>query len=45
MLSSAFEELVKETNIAILHWEVMKSEIFYFMKVKKLLVLIENFYF
>lgn len=35
MLTSAPGALVKETNIEILYWEVWKSCIFHFLKVKK----------
>jgi len=45
MLTSAPGALVKETNTEILHWEVMKSGMFHFTKVKKLLFLMKNFYF
>jgi hypothetical protein len=38
-------KLVNETNIEVLYWELMKSGMFHFMKVKKLLFLIEIFYF
>jgi len=40
MLTSAPEALVKKIKIEILYWKVMKSEMFHFMKVKKLLFLI-----
>ena len=36
MLTSAHGVLVKETNIEILHWKMIKSEMFHFMKVRKL---------
>jgi len=45
MLIGTFEVLVNETNIKILHWELMISRMFYFIKVKKSLFLIKNFYF
>jgi len=45
MLTCAPGALVKETNIDNLHWEVMKSGMFHFMKVKKLLFLMKKILF
>lgn len=36
MLTSAHQYWLRKTNIEILHWKVVKSRIFNFMKVKKL---------
>jgi len=44
MLTSAPGALVKEINMETLHWEMMKSGMFHFRKVKKLLSLMKNFY-
>jgi len=45
MLTGAPRALVKKINIEILHREMMKSGTFHVIKVKKLLFLMENFYF
>jgi len=44
MLKSALEALVKGTKIEIC-WKVMKSGEFNFLKVKKLLFPMQNYYF
>jgi len=43
MLTSALSALVKKINIEIMHWKLVKSGIFNFMKVKKLLFSINFF--
>jgi len=45
MLTSAPGALVKEINMETLHWKMMKSGMFHFRKVKKLLSLINKLYF
>jgi len=37
----ALETLVKNINIDIMHWKLVKSEMFNFMKVKKLMFLMK----
>jgi len=45
MLTSALRALVKETNLEVLHWEMIKCGMFHFIKVKKVLFLMKIFYF
>jgi len=45
MLNSAFKALVKRTNLKVLYWEMMKSDRFDFLKVKKLLNSIQTYNF
>jgi len=45
MLTSALIALVKKINIEIMHWKLMKSEMFNFIKVKKLFLIKKKFYF
>jgi len=45
MLKSALKALVKRIKIEILHWEVVKSDEFYFLKVKILLNPMQTYYF
>jgi len=45
MLTSALRALVKKINIEIMHWKLVKSGMFNFMKVKKLVFLMKIFYF
>jgi len=45
MLKSALRALVKKAKIEILCWEMMKSGEFNFLKVKKLLFSMQNYYF
>lgn len=44
MLFSVLRKMVKEINIEIMHWKLMKSGMFDFIKVK-VVVLNENFLF
>jgi len=44
MLTSALKVLIKNINIEIMHWKLVKSGMFNFMKVKKSLFLMKIFY-
>jgi len=45
MLKSALGALVKKIKIEILHWKIVKSDEFYFLKVKILLNSMKIYYF
>ena len=45
MLNSALKTFVKRTKIEISCWEMMKIGEFNFLKVKKLLFSMQNYYF
>jgi len=45
MLKSAVKVLVKKTNLELFYWKMVKSDIFNFLKVKKLLSLMQTYYF
>jgi len=45
MVKSALRALIKMTNLEMLYWEMMKSDRFDFLKVKKLLNSKQTYYF